>query len=394
MMVASTTDAALDPARIRAAEFPRLADSIYLNAASYAPVPERCHRALVESLERRLAIQELTDDDLTAALTRARVAAARIVGADPGEIALGWNASYGINIAALSLPVAPGSTVLVSEREFPANVYPWMGRRDTRLELVPTDAAGRPDEDRLLERLDAGDVSIFALSSVQFATGYRADLAKLGSFCRERGIFFVVDAIQSLGQLPMKVREMGIDVLAAGGHKWLCSPFGTGFAYVRRELIERMEPRWIGWTAMEACSSLDSLVEYEWGFRRDARRFEGGTLPFDGFAGLAESVGLLLEVGVERIERHVLGLLDPLIAWLLETPEAEILSDLEPERRSAIFCFRVPGEAATFEALRQAGVACALREGAIRVAPHLYNSRGEIERVVEILNERRANRWS
>ena len=160
------------------------------------------------------------------------------------------------------------------------------------------------------------------------------------------------------------------------------------------ELIERMEPRWIGWTGMQACSSLESLVDYDWTFRRDARRFEGGTLPFDGFAGMAESVELRLEVGVERIERHLLALLDPLIAWLRETPEAEILSDLDPERRSAIFCFRVPRAEAVFQALRREGVTCALREGAIRLAPHLYNSRAEIERVVEILDERRAERWS
>jgi cysteine desulfurase / selenocysteine lyase len=394
MMDDSTSDSALDPARIRAAEFPRLKDSIYLNAAATGPIPERAHRALVASQERRLAIQELTDAGSTEALARARSAAARLVGAERDEIALGWNASYGINVAALSLPVEPGTTVVVSDREFPANVYPWMGRQDTRLELVPAAESGRPDEDRLLERLDRGDVSIFAISSVQFATGYRADLAKLGAFCRARGIFFVVDAIQSLGQLPMDVRAMGIDVLAAGGHKWLCSPFGTGFAYVRRELIARMEPRWIGWTGMQACSSLDSLVDYDWTFRKDARRFEGGTLPFDGFAGFAESVGLLLEVGVERIERHVLGVLDPLIAWLRATPEAEILSDLELERRSAILCFRLPDAEAVFDALQRRGVTCAFREGAIRVAPHLYNSREEIERVVEILDGCRAGRWS
>jgi cysteine desulfurase / selenocysteine lyase len=384
----------LDPARIRAAEFPRLEDSIYLNAAAYGPVPERAHRALLASQDHRVAIQRLTDAGLTESLSRARSAAARIVGADPDEIALGWNASYGINVAALSLPVEPGTAVVVSDREFPANVYPWMGRPDTRLELVPTAASGRPDEDGLLERLDRGDVSVFAISSVQFATGFRADLAKLGAFCRERGIFFVVDAIQSVGQLPMDVRAMQIDVLAVGGHKWILSPFGTGFAYVRRELIARMEPRWIGWTGMQACSSLGSLVDYDWTFRRDARRFEGGTLPFDGFAALAESVGLLLEVGVERIESHVLDALDPLIDWLRDTPEAEILSDLDPERRSAILCFRVPRADEVFEQLKRQGVTCALREGAIRVAPHLYSSRDELERVVEILNACRGRRWS
>ncbi|MBW3627826.1 MAG: aminotransferase class V-fold PLP-dependent enzyme [Gemmatimonadetes bacterium] len=393
-MAESRTESPLDPARIRAAEFPRLADSIYLNAAAYAPVPERAHRALVASLERRVAIQELTDQALTDALVSTRSTAARMVGAEAGEIALGWNASYGINLAALSLPVEPGTTVVVSDREFPANVYPWMGKKDTKLDVVPVAPSGRPDEDRLMERLDRGDVSIFTMSSVQFATGYRADLAKLGRFCRERGIFFVVDAIQSLGQLPLDVRELHIDVLATGGHKWLCSPFGTGFAYVRRELIARMEPRWIGWTGMQACSSLESLVDYEWTFRSDARRFEGGTLPYDGYAGLAASLGLLLEVGVDRIERHVLTVLDPLIAWLLETPEAEILSDLNPDCRSAILCFRLPEAERVFEELRGQGVACALREGAIRVAPHLYTSAEQIERVVEILDQCRARRWS
>lgn len=393
-MAESATQSVLDPVALRAAEFPRLADSIYLNAASNGPMPERAHRALLASQEKRVAIQTLTDAGLVETLSRARAAAARLVGAEPGEIALGWNASYGINVAALSLPVEPGSTVVVSAREFPANVYPWMGRPDTRLEIVPTDARGRPDEERLLERLGRGDVSIFALSSVQFSTGYRADLEKLGAFCRERGIFFVVDAIQSLGQLPLDVRAAHVDVLAAGGHKWLCSPFGTGFAYVRRELIPRMEPRWIGWTGMEACGSLESLVDYAWSPRKDARRFEGGTLPFDGFAGFTEALGLLMEVGVDRIGRHVLDVVDPLIDWLRDTPEAEILSDLEPARRSAIFCFRVPRAERVFDTLRSAGVLCAFREGAIRLSPHLYNSEAEIGRVVEILDRCRAERWS
>ena len=393
-MAESETQSALDPVRLRATEFPRLADSIYLNAASNGPIPERAYRALLASQEKRVAIQELTDAGLIETLRGARAAAAKLVGADAAEIALGWNASYGINVAALSLPVDPGTTIVVSGREFPANVYPWMGRPDTRLEIVPTDAHGWPDEARLLERLSRGDVSIFALSSVQFATGYRADLASFGALCRERGIHFVVDAIQSLGQLPLDVREAGIDVLAVGGHKWLCSPFGTGFAYVRRELIPRMEPRWVGWTGMEACSSLESLVDYAWSPRRDARRFEGGTLPVDGFAGFTEAVGLLTEVGPERIGRHVLGILDPLIEWLRETPEAKILSDLEPAHRSAIFCFRVPRAEEAFDALRAAGVLCAFREGAIRLSPHLYNTEEEIGRVIEILNERRAGRWS
>ena len=385
---------AVDSLALRETEFPALGPGIYMNAASFTPLPERTRRVLRSFQDRRAALTDLGDDDLIAALASARRAAARLVGADAGEIALGWNASYGINLAAHCLPIERGSTIVVSDREFPANVYPWMARREARLETVPPDAGGRPDEARLLERLDRGDVSIFALSSVQFGTGYRADLERFGRFCRERGIFFVVDAIQSLGQRPLDVRAAEIDVLATGGHKWLCSPWGTGFAYVRRELIQRMEPAWVGWTGMTAAAALEGVMDYAWSPRSDARRFEGGTLAFDLFAGMAESIGLLLEVGVERIAAHLDDALEPLLAWLRATPEVEVVSDLDPAYRSAIVSFRPPAAERVFEALRAAGVTCALRSGAIRVAPHLYNTRSELERVVEILDEGRATRWS
>src|SRR5690606_18334197 len=229
---------------------------------------------------------------------------------------LGWNTSFGINLAALALPVPAGATIVVSDREFPANVYPWMACPGATLDLVPTTPAGCPDEDRLFERLDRGDVAVFALSSVQFSTGYRADLARFGRFCRERGIHFVVDGIQSLGQLPLDVEEACIDVLATGGQKWLCAPFGTGFAYVRRELLAAMEPAIVGWTGMTASANVASLVAYQWGFRSDARRFEVSTLPFQDFAGFTASLELLREVGVDAIASHISLLLAPVVAWL------------------------------------------------------------------------------
>jgi selenocysteine lyase/cysteine desulfurase len=375
---------ALDAAALRESEFPGVAGGIYLDAASMAPLPERSRRAVEEMNRSRSRILSLRGAELIDALHRSRVAAARLIGAEPEEIALGGNTSFGINVAT-SLPVESGGAVVVSDREFPANVYPWMTMPEARLEVVPTDARGLPDEARLLERLDRGDVSIFAVSAVQFATGWRADLPRLGAFCRERGIFFVVDAIQSLGQLPLDVREAKVDVLASGGHKWLCAPFGTGFAYVRRELLGRMEPRVVGWTGMEPCADLNSLLDYRWEPLPDARRFEVATLPFPDFHGFAASLGLLMEVGVERIAAHVLAVQEPLVAWLGEHPEVEVVSDLEPARRSGVLCFRPPEPESTHRALAEAGIVCALREGAIRVSPHLYNTADEMRRVVEVL---------
>lgn len=381
---------ALDVAELRGSEFPAVAESAYLNAASVTPFPERSRAAAEAFTRRRTRIHELQDADFPEVTHRARSAAARLIGAEPEEIALGGNTSFGVNLAAQCLPVAPGSTVVVSDREFPANVYPWMGAGcPARLEIVPTDARGFPDEDRILERLDRGDVSILAVSAVQFASGFRADLPRLGRACRERGVFFVVDAIQALGQLPLDVREAEVDVLATGGHKWLCGPFGTGFAYIRREWISRMEPRVVGWTAMRASQDLSRLLDYRFEFVEEARKFEVGTLPFAELAGLAASVELLLEVGPERIEAHVRGLLDPLLAWLAEHPEVEVLSDTRPERRSGVLCFHPPEAEAVFVRLREAGVVCALREGAVRLSPHLYNEAGDVARVIEVLENGR-----
>lgn len=376
----------LDLRKLRDAEFPGLGDSIYLNAASVGPIPRCAARELQRFNDLRVHIQELEDAEFFTALQRSRSAAAALIGADVEEIALGWNTSFGINLAALGLPVEKGRAIVVSDGEFPANVYPWMGVEGARLDLVPTTTEGWPDEDRLLERLDQGDVAVFALSSVQFATGYLADVARFGRFCRERGIVFVVDAIQSLGQVPIDVREACVDVLACGGHKWLLSPFGTGFAYVRRELHERLVPRVVGWTSMRASEDFNALTDYRWEWKSGARRYEVATLPFHDLAAFATSLELLNDVGPAAVRAHQERILEPLRELLRTDPDLEPVSSDVPRTRSGIVAFRASDSAARFAALQRAGVVCVLREGAIRISAHLYNTREEIERVVEILS--------
>ena len=382
----------IDVDRLRSEQFPELQPG-YLNAATFTPLP-LCARQAVDGFQRRRANpRELSEEALVAALGSAREAAAELVGASTEEIALAWNTSYGINLAALALPVEEGSTILISDREFPTNVYPWMACPGARLEIVPADPLGRPDEDRLFERLSRGDVSVFAISSVQFSSGFRADLERFGRFCRERGIFFVVDAIQSLGQLPLDVEASCVDVLATGGQKWLCSPFGTGFVYVRRELLARMEPVLVGWTAMRASTDMSSLTAYEWGYRSDARRFEVSTLPFHDFAGFTASLDLLAQIGVENVARHTARLLSPVREWLREHPEIEVLSAPDEQHSSAILAFRTPSVERVHARLTDAGVTCGKREGAIRLAPHLYNDADDLARVLEVLETSRGSGW-
>ncbi len=379
-----------DVEALRAAEFPRLGSGVWLNAASMTPLPERTRRAVDAYSARRAAIHELRDADFEPTLRRARQAAARLIGAEADEIALTPSTSVGVNLAADVVPVRPGTRIVLSDREFPANVYPWMRlarERDVRLDVVPCDAAGRPDEDRILEELDRGDVSVFALSQVQFSNGWLHDLSRFGGFCREREIAFVVDAMQALGQVPTDVKAAEVDVLVTGGNKWLCAPFGTGFAYVRRELLASADPHVVGWTAMAASADYADVLDYRWEPVDDGRRFEHGTMPFQDCAGLAESIGLLLEVGVERIRRHVLALLDPVARALAARGAAEVTSDLSPARRSGILAFRPADAARVHRALHAAGIVCVVREGAVRLAPHLYNTAGEMARVLEVLRE-------
>ena len=378
---------AADFRALRDREFPHVARAPWLNAASMGPLPERARRAVEAYNRRRSDIHSMRGDDFEPVLARARRAAARLIGAEDDEIALLPNTSHGLNLAALSLPLDPGRRVLVSDREFPANVYPWLALREVRgarVDVIPTDARGNPDEARLLEELARGDVGILAISAVQFTSGWVADLAALGRACRANGAFLVVDAIQALGQVPLDVRAAGVDVLATGCHKWLCSPFGTGFTYVRRELIGRMEPRVVGWTSMTASADLERVLDYEMGWVEGARRFEVATQPWQDFAGMAEAVELVLDAGPARIRDHVLALLDPLAAWIAERG-MEVVGDPRPERRSGIFAFTMDGAADAYRALHRAGVGCVLREGAVRLSPHLYNQPEDIGRVMDVL---------
>jgi cysteine desulfurase/selenocysteine lyase len=373
---------------LRDREFPFVARAPYLNAASVAPLPERARRALDERNLRRSDVHALRGDDFEPTLERARRAAAALVNGGEDEIALLPNTSFGINLAARALPLEPGRRVLVSEGEFPANVYPWMAlerSRGARVELLPRTAAGAPDEARMIAEVERGDVGIVAVSAVQFADGWVADLAALGRACARHGAWLVVDAIQALGQLPMDPRAAGVHVLATGGHKWLCSPFGTGFAWIARELVERMEPATVGWAQMAASADLERVTDYDYRWVEGARRFEVATLPFHDYAAFAESLELIAEAGPTAIRAHVLTLLEPL-AGFLAARGAGVDGGAGRERRSGILAFRSSDTEAAYRALAAAGVACVLREGAVRLSPHLYNQPEDVDRVMEALD--------
>jgi selenocysteine lyase/cysteine desulfurase len=370
---------------LRATEFPWASDTVYLNNASIGPLPERTRVALDRFNRGRAAPHLLPDRELFAMLADTRMKLARLVGASADEIALALNTGFGISTAARALPLEPGDVVLVSDKEFPANVYPWMrlGDRGVRMELVPTTPEGWPDEARLLERLRDPRVRVLAVSLVQFSSGYLVDLERLSAATRETGAFLVVDAIQAVGQLPLDLSRVQVDVLACGGQKWLLSPWGSGFLYVRRELIGRLDPAITGWLAFEGTDDLSRLTRYDDTLRSDARRFELMTLPYQDVAGLGTSLDLLLELGIERIRDHIRSLHQPVLAWA-ERSGARVVSP-RGAHESGILCVAPDGVQEVHRRLKLSRIVCSLREGAIRFSPHCYNTVDEMERVAHAL---------
>src|SRR5215212_7461450 len=306
-----------DVAGLRQREFPWTAETVYLNHASVGPLPERTRTALEAFNRKRAAPFQLPDRELMQTLAESRRLAAQLINAHPEEIALTINTGFGLSLAARALPLRSGDIVLASDREFPANVYPWLLLKDlgVTLELAPTTTEGWPDEEYLLERLTDPRVRVLAVSLVQFSNWYTIDLARLSAATRASGTYLVVDAIQGVGQVPVDVQSTPVDVLACGAQKWLLSPWGSGFVYVRRDLIRELRPTITGWMAFEGTDDFSRLTQYNDTLRGDARRFELITLPYQDFAGMNASLRLLLELGIPRIRQHLHRLHQPVLAW-------------------------------------------------------------------------------
>lgn len=381
-----TTIPATDLARLRQAEFPWHDRYIYLNHASTGPLPERTLRAVEDFNRKRATPHLLTDAGIFSMLDECRDLAARLINARAREIALATNTTFGLGLAARMIRYRPGDIVLTTDKEFPANVYPWMRLKEqgVTLEQTPVTGDGWPDEDRIVERLSDPRVKVLTVSLVQFSNGFQVDLARLSRATRDRGTLLVVDAIQGIGQVPVDVKATPVDILSCGAQKWLLSPWGSGFLYVRDELIGEMDPVLTGWMAYEGTDDFTQLTNYSETLRDNARRFEMITLPYQDFAGMKVSLELIHEIGVNRIAKHLESMHQPLVEWA--NRRGVRISSPRDHHRSGILGLAPPHAERVQGILRERGVIASLREGSIRISPHFYNTLEEMGRVVSILD--------
>ena len=377
----------VDWQRLRQAHYADAGEGIFVNHASWGLSPGASAAAMADFALRRARIDGIGFEEFGQVFERTRTALGRLVAAPAREIALAPNTTFGINLAAhLVRSTRSGGRIVLSEGEFPTNVLPWMPLRDAGFELdtVPL-RDGLPDEEALIARVHEAGAVALTVSAVQFSSGYAADLERLGAACREAGVWFVVDAIQAAGVLPLEPARWGVHLLASGGQKWLCGPWGSGFCWVAPELYEHLTPAHVSWLGVEGATDFGALDGGGFRWLPDARRYEPATLAVQDCLGLAVAAELLLDLGLPVVLERIHRLHAPLLEWAAEHPAVRCITPDDPRRRAGIVALQVPDPDAVLAALMEHGIHAAVREGWLRIAPHWWVTLDEMKRVVDVL---------
>ncbi|HEX4607161.1 MAG TPA: aminotransferase class V-fold PLP-dependent enzyme [Urbifossiella sp.] len=368
----------MDPTAFRR-HFPVTTHWAFLDHAAVAPLPDVAVAALAEYASSLAGHGIAAVRDWTHRIRHVRDLARRLINAPSADdVFFVPNTTFGIGVVAEGFPWRPGDNVVLPADEYPANQYAWLNlaARGVEARRVPT-RAGRVLVDDLRAAMDAR-TRVLAVSAVQFATGFRADLDALGDLCRARGVFFFVDAIQALGAFPLDVQKTPVDALAADGHKWLLGPEGAGIGYVRREWVDRLHPVGVG--AFSVARPLEfSTIDFT--LKPHAGRWEGGAVNVPGVTAFGASLELLLGAGIPALERRVLELTD----YVCDRAAAagwEVYSSRRPGESSGIVSLTVPSvpAEAVVTACRGAGVIVNARAGRVRISPHGYNTFDELDR--------------
>ena len=365
-------------------EFPVTHKYAYLNHSGVAPMSLRVKRAVEQFLTESAEGGAFHYPKWAQRIVDIRRACAKLIHSDAEELAFVKSTSHGLSIVAEGLDWKPGDNVLIYEKEFPSNIFPWLNlkRKGVEVKTIPSRDGRMVMED--IEDLMTSRTRLLALSSVQFSNGFKIDLKKAGELCSQKKVLFCVDAIQSLGVIPMDVIEYNIDFLAADGHKWLLGPEGIGIFYCRQELAQQLNPPLVGWKSVKNDLSFDMP---DFCLKTNALRFEEGSMNVMGIFGLGAAVDLLLEVGIQNIEERVLGLGDFLIKEA-EKRNFTIFTPKEKAARGGNITFTGNFDSAGVrEKLLNNGIMVNVRGGGLRVSPHFYNNQEELERFFAVLDK-------
>lgn len=356
--------------------FPITEKYIYLDHAGVAPVSVMASKAAAEYMESATHNAEFDYDDLMEEVEQIRSDFADLISSKPEEVAFVRNTSHGISLVAGGLDWKEGDSVIIYEKTFPANIYPWLNleKKGVKVKFIKAEKAFFTLSD--IEDLVDSSTKLISLSSVEFTNSYRVDLESVGRFCKEKGIYFFVDAIQTLGVFPMDVKKFNIDFLAADGHKWLLSPEGTGIFYCSNEVAPKINPPVLGW------KSIINEFEFEkidFNLKPNALKFEEGSQCALGILTLGASLKLLREFGIQNVQNEIQRL-GELIIKLATERGFELSCPANKDSRGGAVVFKGSFDPEEIkEKLGEKNIMVKSRGGGLRVAPHIYNTEEEIE---------------
>ena len=359
--------------------FPITQRSVYFNHAAISPPPITTIRAVEAQLRDVHENGSTNFRSWLAVKEDARKLLAKLLGARPGQVAFVRNTSDALSTVANGLNWRAGDNIVTFSREFPSNIYPWLRIRDVfGVEVrMCEEREGRIDLSELESMID-DHTRIVAISHVQYASGFRTDLTRVGKVARRHDALFVVDAIQALGAVPTDVEAEFIDVAAGASHKWLLAPEGVGYLFLSDRARERIQPTLVGWTSVP---DPDDYLNFEQGWNRGTLAWETGTGPAALLHGFKASLELLHNSGVQKIS----GYLEELTDYLCERLEGrnyEVVSSRAAGEKSHIVCIRHRGglsSMALYHHLNQRNIITAPRGDRLRIAPHFYNTATEVD---------------
>ena len=363
-------------------EIPFIKHGIYVDNASVSPVPDRVRKA-AEHFNAIIAEQLRDAKELTKPYyDKGRALAAKLVGSDAHNIAYVQNTSHGLSLVALGLDWREGDNLVVCAQEFPSNYLCWIQLASKGVEIRQVSSPhGTLTADLLRDAVDSR-TRVVAVSHVQFYSGFKVDLAAVAELCRPYGALLVVDGTQSIGAVKIDVKTAGVDVLVASAHKWIMGPRGIGIASFSDRALEQIKPVIVGWLSVNDPFAFHRTLDY----LPDARRFESGTPNGSGMFGLAERLAMLDELGVDWVENRILNL----NAMVIEQAKQRGLKpvyEFQRASRSGIALVQKDGVPASeiLAALNVNKIYASVRNGAIRIATHYYNTEEEIAQIIDVM---------
>ncbi|UCE96680.1 MAG: aminotransferase class V-fold PLP-dependent enzyme [Candidatus Bathyarchaeota archaeon] len=361
-------------------KFPVTKNKVFLNHAGYSPLPQPVADAMKQYNE------DLCKFDIDEAkYSLGKELFAELVGAESDEIALVQNTSTGLNIVANMLEYPRGANIVTTDMEYPSVVYPWFSKKlGVKIRYVKN-VGGKVKPADLEKAVDDKTVAI-VVSHVEYVNGFQHNLKMLAEIAHEHGAYLVVDAIQSLGVVPVNLKKNDVDFLTSSCYKWLLGPAGAGYLYVRRELVDKFEPPFIGWASVkpEVFETIEFWDIWQLRLSETASRFEVGSPGFINFIGAAAALQLLLDVGIENIQERVFSLTESLIDSL-KNLDVRLTTPTNLEARSGIVHFIIDKAQEKADKLSEKGIIVSPRSNGLRVAPHFYNTKQEIELLIHEL---------